>query len=652
MITPLKILILEDLQTDVELVKYYANTIQRKCIFAEAKSKNSFHCVLDEFEPDLIISDYQLDGYNGLRALEYLKSHRPDTPLIIITGTLGEDLAVQIMKKGASDFLLKKNISSLPASIVRTLREVEEKKKNEEAEKIRKELFEVSVDMIGIADIDGYLKVINPAFEKTLGYSNSELLNKPFIEFIHPEDVKSTKGVLFGLVNGIPIEGFENRVQCADGKYKWLEWNINQKGRKLFCNGRDISEWKKAQKKLNKSENFNKDILTSLTSQIVVINRSGVIIEVNASWDKFALENGVVDLNKTSKGSNYLEICRKAIEKNDPISREVYDGIISVFEGRLDCFEIEYPCHSPTEKRWFILRANLFESDANLLVVSHSNITDLKQAQQLILEMNDELEERILQRTSQLEIKNKEITDSINYARRIQKAILPSEKYLQAQIPNSFLFYSPKDIVAGDFYWVQSIDDHLMFAVADCTGHGVPGAMVSVICNSGLNRAVHEYKIEDPGKILDMTRNLVIQEFEKSEEEVKDGMDIALCVLKENKLSFSGAHMPLLIIRNGACIEIKGTKQPIGKFEPTLPFESHEIELKKDDIVYLYTDGIIDQFGGEYGKKLKAQVFKSVLLSIQALDMKQQGEFIEQFFLDWKGELEQVDDVCLLGLKI
>ncbi|NQX98735.1 MAG: tetratricopeptide repeat protein, partial [Flavobacteriales bacterium] len=183
--------------------------------------------------------------------------------------------------------------------------------------------------------------------------------------------------------------------------------------------------------------------------------------------------------------------------------------------------------------------------------------------------------------------KNKEITDSIQYAKRIQNAILPSNKVVAENLKESFILYKPKDIVAGDFYWMESIastnnnkEQIVLFAAADCTGHGVPGAMVSVVCNNALNRSVREHGLTDPGEILDKAREIVIQEFEKSDEVVQDGMDIALCSIEGNTLKYAGAHNPLWIIRKGEILETKADKQPIGQFDHPQPYTTHTIELQ------------------------------------------------------------------------
>ena len=251
-----------------------------------------------------------------------------------------------------------------------------------------------------------------------------------------------------------------------------------------------------------------------------------------------------------------------------------------------------------------------------------------------------------------LEEKNQEIMDSISYAKRIQNAILPPAKLVKEYLPQSFILYKPKDIVAGDFYWMEPQQGKALFAAADCTGHGVPGAMVSVVCNNGLNRSVREFGLTEPGQILDKTREIVIQEFAKSEEDVKDGMDIALCALNGNKLKYAGAHNPLWIIRNGEVLETKANKQPIGKFDNQIPYTTHSFDLEKGDTFYIFSDGYVDQFGGEKGKKFKSKAFRNLLLSIQDKTMEEQRVSIDEAFETWRGNLEQIDDVCVIGVRI
>lgn len=279
----------------------------------------------------------------------------------------------------------------------------------------------------------------------------------------------------------------------------------------------------------------------------------------------------------------------------------------------------------------------------------------MSQNQKKIIELQ---KVEVEQQKEVVEEKNREIMDSIHYAKRIQAAILPPDKSVKELLPNSFVLYKPKDIVAGDFYWMESKDDVVLFAAADCTGHGVPGAMVSVVCNNGLNRSVREHGLTVPGEILNKTREIVIAEFEKSEDDVKDGMDIALCSLKQEdrgwKLQYAGANNPLWLIRDdiNEIMEIKADKQPIGKFAEQKPYTTHTIELQKGDTIYVFSDGYADQFGGEKGKKFKSANFKKLLLSIQPENMETQKQIINNTFEDWKGGIEQIDDVCVIGIRV
>lgn len=263
-----------------------------------------------------------------------------------------------------------------------------------------------------------------------------------------------------------------------------------------------------------------------------------------------------------------------------------------------------------------------------------------------------------------IEEKQKEILDSIAYAKRLQQAILPSTDFINEHVPGNFVFYKPKDIVAGDFYWAESIslpegegrDEVSLFfiAAADCTGHGVPGALVSVVCSNALNRSVKEFHLTETGSILDKTRELVLETFEKSYSGVKDGMDISLlCIDKKGrKVFWSGANNPLWYIEESQQNEIKANKQPIGKTENPAPFTTHTIEYKENTIFYLITDGYADQFGGPKGKKIKHKYFYELLFKNHQLSMEEQAKIIEQSFEDWRGALEQIDDICIIGIRL
>jgi serine phosphatase RsbU (regulator of sigma subunit) len=285
-----------------------------------------------------------------------------------------------------------------------------------------------------------------------------------------------------------------------------------------------------------------------------------------------------------------------------------------------------------------------------LVVMFRSNVQRKKTNVQLT-EQNAQI---VLQKNI-IEEKNKDITDSISYAKRIQEAILPPDKIIRQFLNESFVLYRPKDIVSGDFYWMNPRNNKVLFAVVDCTGHGVPGAFVSIVGHNNLNRTVKEYNLVSPAAILDKLNELVEETFESSEASVADGMDISLCALDLDThiLEWAGANNPLWIIsKEGQFTEIKADKQPIGKYVDRKPFTNHQIPLKKGDTIYIFTDGYADQFGGPSGKKFKYSQLKDILISVKHLPMEKQKQFIHGKLDEWRGELEQVDDVCIIGMKV
>lgn len=271
-----------------------------------------------------------------------------------------------------------------------------------------------------------------------------------------------------------------------------------------------------------------------------------------------------------------------------------------------------------------------------------------------------------------VEDKNKSISSSIAYAQRLQSAILPKRSEIESFFPESFLIFKPKDLVSGDFYWFETYDDTIYVAAADCTGHGVPGALVSVVCSNALSRVLKEFGITAPGKILSRTRELVMETFGRSDEQVEDGMDISLCAINKGSdtVIFSGANNPLWIIRknkgldesgsadkilNGEThhlLEFKGDKQPVGPYPKMEDFTDRTIQIFEGDMLYLFSDGFADQFGGEQGKKFMTARLKKELLNRCTNTLKTQELNIEKLFEDWKGDHEQVDDVCMIALKL
>lgn len=268
--------------------------------------------------------------------------------------------------------------------------------------------------------------------------------------------------------------------------------------------------------------------------------------------------------------------------------------------------------------------------------------------------------------------KNKSISSSMAYAQHLQAAILPKRTEIEAHFPESFLIFKPKDLVSGDFYWFETYNDKVYVAAADCTGHGVPGAMVSVVCSNALSRVLKEFGITEPSRILSRTRDLVMETFGRSDKQVEDGMDISLCAIDmtAREVTFAGANNPLWIVRSnehysdavGAdrclneekfhLLEFKGDKQPVGPYPKMSDFTDRVIPFFKGDILYLFSDGFSDQFGGEEGKKFMSSRVKKELLKCAGVDLKEQELDIDELYERWKGSQEQVDDVCMIAIKL
>ncbi len=291
----------------------------------------------------------------------------------------------------------------------------------------------------------------------------------------------------------------------------------------------------------------------------------------------------------------------------------------------------------------------------------------IKSANKKILEQNEIIEEKnadLQHANIEIAEKNQSITDSINYAKRIQQSFLTSEKMLDNTLKDYFIFYKPRDIVSGDFYWAFDLPDRILLACADSTGHGIPGAFMSLIGISLLNEISHSKNMVRPSKMLDELRRIIICGLNPEELDSggKDGMDIALISIfkstdsDEVKISFSGANISMYIMpghkNSPELLEFKGDKQPAAFYSQMTPFSQKEITAKKGDTVYLFTDGYADQFGGLKGKKFMSKQLKKQLTAIYTLPLKQQGAVLEKTFQEWKGNLEQVDDVTVVGIRI
>lgn len=330
------------------------------------------------------------------------------------------------------------------------------------------------------------------------------------------------------------------------------------------------------------------------------------------------------------------------------------------------------------QRAWFIISSVIL-----LLVLIFSFIKlrerNLIKEKKILEDKVAERTEEVVQQSKELERKNKDIIDSITYAKRIQDAILPSNERFVKELSQTFILFKPKDIVSGDFYWLATKGDKSLFAAVDCTGHGVPGAFMSIVGHNLLDKIVGEYGITQPAKILDELNKGVADTLkneagsEAEVEGIRDGMDIALCCFdkKDKTLEYSGAYNPLYIVSQKELksdtkltptatmgedlklYEVKANRFPIGNYsEETKQFQNHKFKLNDGDTVYLFSDGYADQFGGENGKKFRYKRFKELLLSIYDRPINEQKDILQKEFIDWMGPHEQIDDVIVIGSKL
>lgn len=385
--------------------------------------------------------------------------------------------------------------------------------------------------------------------------------------------------------------------------------------------------------------NLSNFILEKISALVVVVNPNGEISYINSSV-KDLLGYEPKNLIGTSWDTR--------LKLTNSYLYELKKSTISLLKDKKSklentSFSSEQIVFDTFGRERYILW-NLSLGPENQLVGIGQDITEIKTKEKLLLSQNKQLNE-----------KNSEVLDSIRYSERIQKAILPDKERLKNGFEEAFVLYKPKDIVSGDFYWFHEQNGKLFLASIDCTGHGVPGALMTVLANS-LLRNIMRQGIENPGEILHLLDEFLYEELNNNgKEQTPDGMDIALCVfdLENKKVQFSGAFRPLVLIRDYEFIEFKGARYPIGFYSDIeKEFQTTEISLQEGDTFYMFSDGFVDQFGGEKAKKFNKKSFRNLLLEVQSFSLEEQEGYLEYAFNNWKQNLEQVDDVCVIGVRV
>jgi serine phosphatase RsbU (regulator of sigma subunit) len=326
----------------------------------------------------------------------------------------------------------------------------------------------------------------------------------------------------------------------------------------------------------------------------------------------------------------------------------IFDGLI-----KTNGIIVDELANTPSSSSHFILYSTLMIFVVLVFIIVQT--LTLVKTRKLLSEKGQALELIELQKVK-MELKDKDITDSLIYAQRIQEALLPSEAYFRKHFADSFILFRPKNIVSGDFYWIGEKGEKIFIVAADCTGHGVPGALMSMIGLKLIEKTINEDNIEIPSRVLAVMNRGLEKTFSREKNIgtiIRDGMDIGLCVIdrKRKKMEYAGAFLPLYLIRDGNLIEIAADKIIIGMNPDGHPYRDHEMDLLDNDIFYIFSDGYVDQFGGSENKKFMYRRFRYLLMSIHNFPVNDQKLILEENIKSWMGSNEQVDDMMVIGFR-
>lgn len=496
-------------------------------------------------------------------------------------------------------------------------------------------LLENASEVITIYEEDSSVRYISPSVEPILGYTQNEMIGRSDVAKVHP-DMRTEFEQMFKTLLANPHEQItiQYEYKTKEGNYIWIEstgTNLmdNPAIHGLIVNSRDITE-----RRLAEQEQRMRSKMQSLSE-----NSPDLITRIEQ--ESISYINPVIEQYTGKKPVDFLNQNVRQAELNGHVLERWLEIVEEVNKSN---HKVSDEMDFPSEMGNRVMQVNAipeFDESNDLesvLVVSH-DITDRK------------LIEREIQN------KNKKIADSINYAKRIQNAILPNTIVINRVLPESFILYKPKDVVSGDFPWYVKTGDDIYMAAVDCTGHGVPGALLSLIGYFLLNDIVKSRKISTPGMILDQLDEGVTTTLRQDQDDskTKDGMDIALCKInmKERKVDYAGAHRPLYVVQDGEMVEIKGNKFAIGGgiYKNQTNFANTAVNLSKGDSIYFCSDGFPDQFGGPDNRKFGPKRTRSLITEIHKKSMKEQFAIFDKEWENWKAEEKQTDDVLLIGIK-
>ncbi len=656
----MKVLHIEDNENDSFLIKRVLKLNFVDLDYKLVESLTDFETEISNFKPEVVLSDHNLRGFTSIEVFKKFKELNFECPFIIITSAISEEFAVETLKSGVDDYILKDRLERLPKSIENLIIKynlIEEREENIRqiilSEERYKDLLHSTSELIHSADIEGNLVFINESWKNSLGFTLEEVKGKNIFDFIEEESRISCHAKFMRIMSGEKVDSMKLKMISKSGELRLMEGmgvprKLNGKiiGSHAFLE--DVTEKENMKQALGESE-----------------KRYALAIEATA--------DGIFDLDIKNRNFYFSNHCFQILnlEETELSIRKLPLVIPSEFyvwvKEKIDnadgsdkqsaFFEKDIQIQKEPN-RWVNIRA-VFKPTECRINGSIRNITDKKLQELEIQQLNKDLEKKVEYRTIELQLANRiltyqnnEINDSLIYSKRIHDALLPSLQQFNTIFPGSFIIDNPKDLIGGDFAWFQKINSLKFIAAVDCTGHGVPGALLSVISILLLDEAVLKQNLVSPKAILNYLDKRLSSLFKHSDQVIYDGMDIALCCFDEKykRVYFSGAQRPLYFDSDGEITIIPGTKRSIGQSDSTFEFEEFESNYISGDCFYMFSDGITSQFGGPKGKKIKGQQFRQLLKSIKITENKK--ETIESYIQEWKGDLEQTDDILIIGLEL
>jgi PAS domain S-box-containing protein len=496
-------------------------------------------------------------------------------------------------------------------------------------------LLENASEVIAICEPDGTIRYVSPSVKTILGYQPQELQGKNDVKHVSHDHLSIYEGLFKSLAEKPADKAtVQYEYKTASGTYIWLETTgtnlmSNPAIHGYILNARDITERRRADQEQRMRSKMQ--ALSENSMDLITRLEDGAISYINPVISTYTGEATSTFISKkaseTTLDSGVLEKWLRIVEE----VKETGDKVLT---------EMDFPSVQGNR----IMQVNAIpefddtQALESVLVVSH----DITERKAIELDIRE---------------KNKKINDSINYARRIQNAILPDMQLIREALPDSFLLYKPRDVVSGDFPWFVQSGDNIFIAAVDCTGHGVPGALLSLIGYFLLNDIVKSRQITDPGTILDLLDEGVTQTLRQDQADAatKDGMDIALCRIdrKRRIVEYAGAHRPLLIMKGGELSEVKGDRCPVGGglARVNARFATSRVELRSGDSIYFSSDGFPDQFGGPEGKKLGPKRVRELIGVLHHLPATEAAAGFDKAWEEWRGSHRQTDDVLLIGVK-